>query len=1699
MVTVRWQWIWEGRGQRLREAMRRMRLAARGELGRRPPVDVAANTDGTYTLADGNASALAMDAMGGCEVIARVVGRDTGTRLGNSALALTSANPPEGGPLRTRGLEGLGTGQALKKAYRQAEANAPLLARAVERAAQAVGGQARMRDGLKGMARAAEKVAEDYGGDAARLVDITGGTVILPDDSDFGDALKALMRGLPEGANVAKVKKFNVGDGAKGYGDVKVSVRFPNGGIGEVILVSEYMNDAKFDRGGHLVYGIQRVLDKYKNLNDADINEVLDAMDELSNAIYARGTGAPDAASFESMKARASSSVTRLTGANIASRLSARDIDLVKSLSSKLHLALPPSQDSYAMPSLSLIKNAMTVPPDSGAIIAQTEAARQAGFPTAGDPPAPPAGVDLNALPRSPLEVRVYPNGGRVPVAGSPAADASALELRLDHVVELYRQLAGKLPKVVARRDRGPQTALGWFDPKTQDVMVRAQLFGLLDASDRQALHDRLKGRGLFRNENPGWCATQTGKVIDHERRFSEMRLAEELRKLMGARIRAGKGHAGAGAKVMAHELWHLVDASDGVGTRAHGNLLGHLADLKGFFGESLPETAFASDEELKAEAASFIRWWRGLGFDEAYFAQAHEAYAEMGAALFLDPETVRQRAPRFYAAMLEGMKRHPRAYAAWEATQRAIAEGRDGKALTERLTRGWRSAAEAEERRLAAELTKPTPFDRKMEAARVFLDRHAPVTMVAERSQEAVRKRLADDLRAGNITQADYDARMAQLEDELLDIRFRKNLYTHQYGTSKLFLADLSGKILKASRRLGVDMRELATYLHLQRVIELGGRATAYGIDPPRARQLLNEMARDKGLARMKDIRRMANVFRSIYEQHVINNPDVRAMLGEKMLRTMEKNKHYITMRHNQDPEAVERWLGTRELFAKGLPGEPDPLDMALQNIRGLTSRARRSGVGYAVHRLEGSFRPTRNPITATAQTAVEILEAAQKNAAVMRLAHVLEGSGFPGFKVLGPGDLRTNNERYGTLEFMEGGAVRAVRVPKPVAEAFEAKTLTVPMLTKVTRFINSSYTTNAPTFFLTALPRDLNSLSVNLKGLRRSPLYWLTALNLGAAVPGVGPLKAVKGVLDVGAWATMAAQFIPPHVMRGIGENPVGRLIFGRHTVEYWTSFGNTMARIIQSADFEGTLEAAARARAAGNEAKARELEYCATMARHALEDGVLLTMNQTRRDDYKTFDLGRLFDRYHLKYERDLLGERVLRTAKSPKGLAKAVGKTVAAPFVGYWNAAGLINELESMTVKLAGYCFLHDQAAGVQGFDAAHRREIALKAADRAGDPNFALKGMIANQVEMFASPFWNARKEGALRTFRAAREAPGDWTGKMIAHGVAPRLVSLLLSSGTLASAALWGFFDGDEDKAQEGMANGSAAGELYRALLWQQRALRNVSTYISENYRVVPIWMNDSETATVSLKIPIADEARLADMATLALWNQLGLASPNPARNWADVARVLGEQVLFDPSGQGTALSFLGAWAGPYLFGSNPWQSYRQANQYNEDEIKARWTAPRFLAGSVARELWNASPLVGILRLRRTAEGGIPEDLQTLKTLFNTPLVGPALMRFASLDTEGRRQTVMQHREANEAEQAGLRLTGRAAAERMLRGEPMGEEVWRNADSVGYMLEYAKRLGRSEALGPYGRALEAAKGIRDPERRAKAVSWVNGL
>lgn len=1291
----------------------------------------------------------------------------------------------------------------------------------------------------------------------------------------------------------------------------------------------------------------------------------------------------------------------------------------------------------------------------------------------------------------STMDISMYGNNARVPVAGSPAHERGMLPLSLHHVVEMYRLLTGKLPRIVANRSHGMATALGWFNNKTQDIMVRAQLFGLVDKTDITVLHDRLVAKGFFKNEDPTWAANHKEKVnkkhnaVEFERVRSEQELAKEVDKLIEQRIKSGI-HQGIGTKVMAHELWHLIDLIDGEAVskcKERGNLLGHLASLKDSFKKVVADISTANDKQITDECLNFIAQWQGSPDTSHFNNNPAEVYAEMGAAMMLDPERVRTNAPQFYEAFLNGITKKPSVMDRWVETMDQMRLGVDGNALVARLQKTWTREAEIAHRQVRDAITKPTMHMKWMDTVRILFDRFKPTIMVVQHAQADVRAKLKADLKAGVIIKSDYEAAIARLDKEMVNIRYAKEMFSHQYGRSKLFLIDVNEKVGKIAEKWGVDMQTLNAYMHFKRVsTELQGRATALGVDAPTARKELNAMVQQLGYAQFKRVATLAKVFHALYEQHVLQNPALRQMLGEKRMAFLDKNKHYVTMAHTVDADTVDK-------VARRLRGEEptiDPLEVALQDIRSLATGGDRGGIGNVLHRLEGSFRPTVSPLAATAQTAVTLLETAQQNAAIIQVVDALLANNSPDVKILGTGDSRVENARYGTIAFMRDGERITARVPRAVADAINQRNTSIPKITAAARILNAAFTTNNFAFAFTAYQRDLDALSINTYGLHRSPLYWLSAYSLGAAIPRKGKLlSTLSYAMDVSAYVSAAAQFIPPHIMKSIGENPIGRMIFNRNVSEYWTSYGHKIARIILGGKIEKTLQDAAAARKAGQQTKARELEYCAIMARHVLEDNILLTMNQLRQDDYTKSNLAQLFDKYGLGYDDPSDISPVPRQLF--KEIAKGTGKGIWRAATAYWRSAGYVNELASMTNKIAGYCFLHDQQ--VRGeYDQAHQKEIALQVMDRAGDPNFAARGTIAGMLEMFCSPFWNARREGTMRTLRAAKEHPGNWTAKVLSYA-APRIVSLLISSG-LAAYYLRKILGNPSEEELEG----TTAGEIIHTLDWMQKAYRNVKPYTLENNRVIPFWLSDDGKTTVSLKIPIPEEAKLADMAVIAWWNTyMDAYSPNPERGWSELLKILGQNIAFDPSSTGTLFTTLSSVLSPYVFGSNPYESYRNAPMYSEDEFKARFEKEgyKYLLKSAVKRIWNNSPLLPLYRFMRTDEPEAREDAQTIRDLLAQPVIGPVLMRFASVDSEGLEQTKRQIDNISERQLAVKRLKAKEHFKHFAEGNPhlIPDEIWNDWDVVSYMMKYAKEGTEDEQK----QMIRSMNRITDPRLQKRAL------
>lgn len=142
------------------------------------------------------------------------------------------------------------------------------------------------------------------------------------------------------------------------YRDIKVSIRFPNGGVGEIIVTSKFYDDVKFNRGGHEAYEVIRTIEaKWPNEDDIprEIRDIYYEFKTYSKNIYSRGSSLED---IRMAYSSASASLTRLPSSNSLFAIQNSDvIGILNSISEGFQRKVPYSLDSYATPSRSLIQN----------------------------------------------------------------------------------------------------------------------------------------------------------------------------------------------------------------------------------------------------------------------------------------------------------------------------------------------------------------------------------------------------------------------------------------------------------------------------------------------------------------------------------------------------------------------------------------------------------------------------------------------------------------------------------------------------------------------------------------------------------------------------------------------------------------------------------------------------------------------------------------------------------------------------------------------------------------------------------------------------------------------------------------------------------------------------------------------------------------------------------------------------------------------------------------------------------------------------------------------------------------------------------------------------------------------------------------------------------------------------------------------
>lgn len=149
-----------------------------------------------------------------------------------------------------------------------------------------------MRKTLKGRERALQKTIADNKGDAGKLLDVFGGTLVMPDKADFSQVISAVK---DAGMEIARIKNGYKSHDPYGYADIKMNVQMPNGFIGEIILIEEHMMRMKAGPG-HQIYEVGRTLQDELEHNEDNpaygeergtfITRYVEALQKLSRAYY---------------------------------------------------------------------------------------------------------------------------------------------------------------------------------------------------------------------------------------------------------------------------------------------------------------------------------------------------------------------------------------------------------------------------------------------------------------------------------------------------------------------------------------------------------------------------------------------------------------------------------------------------------------------------------------------------------------------------------------------------------------------------------------------------------------------------------------------------------------------------------------------------------------------------------------------------------------------------------------------------------------------------------------------------------------------------------------------------------------------------------------------------------------------------------------------------------------------------------------------------------------------------------------------------------------------------------------------------------------------------------------------------------------------------------------------------------------------
>jgi hypothetical protein len=1026
--------------------------------------------------------------------------------------------------------------------------------------------------------------------------------------------------------------------------------------------------------------------------------------------------------------------------------------------------------------------------------------------------------------------------------------------------------------------------------------------------------------------------------------------------------------------------------------------------------------------KRIKEEARAIIPWWRGVDKMEAYFEKPEEMYAELMGIFLADPSELERRAPTVYRAFMGWMVARPEVEQAYVAflDSRNMPQDKQAAMKLSALKRGMTKEDEAARREADEMARQPGKWASVDSFLYTFHRRSAPITRAADRSLKTL------------LQGAKTDAERKQLQDIYEGVLVGVKRQSTMSRVIQAYDKEVNEKVATPLDRLGLDMLDLGVYQALRRVAyELDGKAAPAGVEPASALKLLSAISEQYGQEKWDAFQKIAKEFRRIRQERILNSPDLRAMFDKELLEKLDSNVEYVTFKHVPTMEQIQEF---KQAIRKAKSGDKLLREDVAEFLTGELENRLGSSVGAKIHKYVGSFGPIANPIVATLSKDDQLLRSSVRNTLRRQVYELVKESGLDlirdvKYERSGKGALvpkMVDDRNWKTVVYMQDGQVKGFLADRWLAKALETGTID-----NVEAFRRVMMLNTAVTRTYTQLKYSFSFFN-NMKDVER-------ASNLVPGMQRMRPLGININFIPGGAMIATLQRY-------GVVSDPLKAILppfmFNDKMVEWNLASARRAAILIQSGSITAAEERARQLLQEGKTHEAEKLMDDVWLAREGLEKPILMSHIEAINEDSKLDDYGRRLYKSGVTQQDLSNGLKMVAKIRSffPE-LARKIER---------------IGETGELTTKLATWKYLDTHKKNLS------EAQRILITRELGGSPDFSERGSAASYVEFVTSPFVNAAKEGTLGYAKAFKDRPGETTQKLLMNVVAPTMVRHILASG-LGLALLKIAWPDDEERESSW---------IYNFMNWYYNAARKVPSYILKNYNSFPVPMakEDSKFWTLMLRMPMDQTSQLASLITWNTMDSMGetlldslgdgrtpTVLSRTERPWLEAGQSLVGSVLPGEMAQAPVLGLLGLVKG-FVFGTNFYDSFKERDVFNEDELIARWSTPN-AAETLSGEMFNR--MGGAMVKRYTPDNIWGEEPPSLHKWLNMPFIQPTIGGFLNVYTGGQAQMERKMKRIEKEFEAPIKVEVKNDFARAIREGSDGQlnisqdirEKWRPQDS----------------------------------------------